>query len=242
MSDRPLKHATDAVRRAGEELWWAARSLPGSSRHALAWRARHARGRSGQFRRPEDSDRARALTDLWDRRWNGKAPEWEALQAAFPQRWVRFHSLPESKQYPETPAEEAEIVRRHRTAITELLDGSPVESVIVLAVDYSARAGGSGWSKKVLLGAWPWRVAVDEIEPERRSYVWAKTAITAADLDQLIAATADDKGRFVIADAALNWLYLLYPGGADAFLPNPSARDMLRARHRDWLPSQPAGL
>ena len=42
------------------------------------------------------------------------------LRGVVPERWVRFHSLPESKRYAESEDEEAEVLRRHLTLLDEL--------------------------------------------------------------------------------------------------------------------------
>lgn len=70
----------------------------------------------------------------------------------------------------------------------------------------------------------------------------ARTGLTPAELDALLAAIADDRGRAVIANPELDWLFCPYDGGVDVILPTAEARDVLRDRHRDWLSSGSDGL
>lgn len=64
------------------------------------------------------SDRARLLR-LWTEKWPGH-PAAADLKHRFRDRWVRFHSLPESKRYPETDAEYEVLLSRHHTVLGEL--------------------------------------------------------------------------------------------------------------------------
>ncbi len=42
------------------------------------------------------------------------------LKVNFTDRWVRFHSLPESKRYPESNEEYQEVLSRHNQVLNEL--------------------------------------------------------------------------------------------------------------------------
>lgn len=42
------------------------------------------------------------LLRQWDHNWRRCNPAADDLKHAYPERWVRFHSLPESKRYAET--------------------------------------------------------------------------------------------------------------------------------------------
>lgn len=52
-----------------------------------------------------------AIGRYWQRHFPGTAPVGWALQSSFPDRWVRLHSLPGSKQYPDG--------KKHRAIIAE---------------------------------------------------------------------------------------------------------------------------
>ncbi len=61
------------------------------------------------------------MTDLWDRRWRECPPFAHWLRDHYPDRWVRFHSLPESKRYPDDEAECAETRPWRPGVVDELL-------------------------------------------------------------------------------------------------------------------------
>lgn len=44
----------------------------------------------------------------------------DQLEWKFPERWVRIHTLPDSKRYPENVDEIFEVLRRHNTLLTDI--------------------------------------------------------------------------------------------------------------------------
>lgn len=217
----------------GHGLWRA--------RHAIRWRWQKLRGLTGEFDVPENSDRCRALTEAWNRNWPDVDPIGPLL-GPFRDRWVRFHSLPESKRYADSPEEYAEIIRRYRTVLAELPGEDAPEDLVVIAEDWGRRDLATGWSKRHLPGAWPWR-RIEGDEPELGfHYLWVRTGLTDPQLDALLTAVADDQAHVILANPDLSWLFCPYDGGADVFLPDVALRDAIRDRHPDWLSTHPSGL
>lgn len=217
------------------------RSLPAPG-HELRWRWRKLRGQTGDFDRPELSERAWALTETWEEKWPGAEPVGYLVREAFPDRWIRFHSLPESKRYAENPAEYAEILRRHRTLLSELQGGPGNENLTVIGTDWGPRDLYSGWSRRHLPGAWPWRKCAAEEHEPGLTYFWVKPDLSTPDLDRLLMLAADDMARLLVTDEGLAWLYCPYDGGADVFLPSSFERNAIGERHSDWLSPHRPGL
>lgn len=216
--DRIMESACGAVRRQGRKL----------------------RG-TGEFDRPEDSARCRGLSEQWERIWPDTPPVGHHIRESHPARWVRFHSLPQSKRYADCPDEQDEILHRHRTVLAELLTGSPVESLIVVARDWDAADFWSGWSRRQLRGTWPWRI-VELPDDEVREYIWVTTGLSSPELDVLITAAADEQAFFFLTTSDLAWIYSPYDGGADVIVPTSTDRDALRDRHSGWLSGLSSGL
>lgn len=211
-------------------------------RLAVRRRWRKLRGLTGEFDRPEDSERSRHLTRCWDEKWPGVEPLGYLLRDTHEDRWVRFHSLHQSKRYAESPDEYVEIVRRHRIVLAELLGNEDLGSLVVIAQDWGSRDLAGGWSKSQIPGAWPWRIAQGEEPDLGFHYFWVATSLATIELDPLLTAVADDMAHVVLANAQLDWLYCPYDGGADVVLPMTAERDGLRDRHAEWLSSLPSGL
>lgn len=199
--------------------------------------------------REEAAARARnALSDRWGRQWPGSRPITYALRGG--ERWVRFHSLPQSKRYAEDDVERREILHRHRTVLDALRGmGDFVHLVVVTAV----------WSlgptpprrppavENASPHAWWWQsLLVDHDEDGFDSWIHLFADHSRSDpdgLDALLRLVADDEtSNVIIADHGLTWLYMPYDGGADVIAPTPNDRDRLRAAHRDWLPATASGL
>lgn len=210
--------------------------------HAIRWRWQKLRGLTGEFDEPENSDRCRAMTEGWKRNWPDVDPIGHRPRGPYCNRWVRFHSLPESKRYADSPEEYAEIIRRYRTVLAELPGEGAPEHLVVIAEDWGSRDLATGWSKRHVPGAWPWQ-RVEDDEPELGFYyLWVRTGLTDSQLDALLTAVADDQAHVILADPDLSWLFCPYDGGADVILPDVATRDAIRDRHTDWLSALPSGL
>lgn len=212
------------------------------ARWAIRRRWRRARGHHGAFANGEVSARAAQLTTTWQDRWQGVEPIGYLLREAYADRWVRFHSLPQSKRYAETAAEYDEILRRHRTVLRDLQGSVPIADLYVIATDWDWRDLAAGWSKHRLPGAWPWWSSRGDEDTNGRHYFWVATGLSDAALDGVLLAAADDEGQVLIGAPGFAWLYCPYDGGADVLLPDQVERDALKARYSDWLSSHPGGL
>ena len=210
-------------------------------RQAIRWRWLKLRGLTGEFDLPEDSDRCRALAQAWERSWPDSVPVGHRLREAYRDRWVRFDILPQSKRYAESPEEYAQIVRRQRTLLSELLGGASVADLIAVAEDWDRHDLATGRSRRYLPEAWPWRKVVAEDSELGDSYLWVSSALTDPDLDALLIAIADHQAHAILTVPELTWLFCPYDGGVDVLLPSTQARDALRDAHPEWAPTHPFG-
>ena len=187
-----------------------------------------------------------SLSALWDERW----PDCSKLPYELkcnPERWVRFHTLPQSKRYPGTEAEYEIVLARHNAVLADLATDS---AILVMTAGYSdsrePRGNRSPETVAVHPNAVYWTSECTEDEPGFES--WMHLYVTAERwspgcLDGLLRHVADEVvADVVIADAGLRWLYHPYDGGMDVILPSAIERDALRHRYRDWLSVHPSGL
>jgi hypothetical protein len=154
-------------------------------------------------------------------------------------RWVRFHSLPESKQSPEDGDERFELLHRHFTALRELVEEFGHADLIVIMQDWDANDMFGGWTKTHVPGSWPWASWRDPEDEDGTpfTFYWVAPMTSIDDLGDLFLLVASDIGNATITDHELNWLYIPYSGGADVVLPSTLARDEIRDRHPDWRPT-----
>jgi hypothetical protein len=186
-----------------------------------------------------DRDELQALSANWDSRWGGSPIAYE-LRDRWADRWVRFHSLPDSKRYAETEEEYRILLDRHHTVLTGLGVG---DGLYAIAGYFEDTAGRSRPDPSVHPGAVLWQT----LQPNHETFFELPVQLYASkvsrdrtELDPFLRAVADEALSYaIIAPTDLRWLYHPYDGGADVIAPGPHDRDMLRARHSSWLSAYP---
>jgi hypothetical protein len=195
----------------------------------------------GDFKQGEISARAADLTARWHAHWPTQPPLLPGARTDFKatnDRWVRFHSLPESKQWPDTEEERFELLHRHFTAMRELMTQYASENLVVIMEDWNTNDLFGGWTKKYVPGSWPWVDWRDPGDDDRDplSYYWVAPMTSIDELSDLLLLVASETGNATITDQNLAWLYSPYAGGADVILPSTNERNEFRDRHPDWRP------
>ncbi|MET7301774.1 hypothetical protein [Embleya sp. NPDC005575] len=187
-------------------------------------------------------DLARLSAD-WRTHWGGCPPLGHLLKEAFPEKWVRFHSLPDSRRYARNDSEYRVLLERQHTVLADL--GAPPRLVVVGCAcgDGVEPAGRSRQLAALAPGAY-WRSvrSGDAADPDVHVYAGSLPNTPAA-LDPLLRSVADDETAGVIlAPVGLDWLAHPYDGGLDVIARSPVERDALGASHPDWLSRHPEGL
>ncbi|MEU8364523.1 hypothetical protein AB0C27_51740 [Nonomuraea sp. NPDC048882] len=185
------------------------------------------------------------LSALWHSRWPDCPPIGHMLFGD-PDRWVRFHSLPNSKRYAHSEAEYRTALHRYDTVLTELFAG---QEMYVTTITYVMDEGFTDLAPfdahALNPGSRPWtRVREDDdSDPGCTLHIHVgRHQWKPGLLDPLLRAVADDECRSVlIMDTDLRRLYHPYDGGADVILTNTQERDTLKAAHTDWLSKHPSG-
>lgn len=188
------------------------------------------------------------LAALWRERRAAGPPVAHEFRTAYADRWVRFHSLPGSKRYPEFEDEYAIVLDRYNTVLDELFAG---EDVFVVTMDWSITRTGPAFipTRQALHPEGvPWWTEAheDDPDPEFHHYKhfyadlrpWERGCV-----DALLRVVADDRlaGVF-LTDTRLQRIHHPYDGGADVILTTAEERDRRRDRHPEWLSSRPSGL
>ncbi|WP_134663143.1 MULTISPECIES: hypothetical protein [unclassified Amycolatopsis] len=189
------------------------------------------------------------LSALWREQWPQCRPLADGLKHAYPDRWVRFHSLPESQRYPGTDAEYEIVLGRYNTVLDELFGG---QEVWIVTADWSGSPEPPELSGRHALwnpSAQHWatvRANESETDPEFIVYThlyagrrrW-RTGL----VDRLLRTVADDgTANVMIASLSFDRVHHPYDGGADILLPTTGERDELKRRHADWLSAHSSGF
>ena len=186
----------------------------------------------------------------WARYFPHCEPIGHHLRAAFPEQWVRFHSLPGSKRYPEDEAEYAEVLARHNTILGEL--ARPGSHVTLVTTGYSGSPEPSRSYPAVVAfdpDAVPWRtIAIHRVEEgfDEPSYwhlfasAWDWRPGVFDPLVQLVAVDAVANVLVVAPDC--RWVLHPYDGGMDVIAESSEARRLLREKYSAWLSARADGL
>ena len=186
----------------------------------------------------------------WNRWYPNCEPIGHCLREAFPDRWIRFHSLPESKRYPEDEAEYIEVLARHNRILGEL--AQPGERVVLLTAEYAESSEPSRTCADVMAldpGAVPWRIvalhnANDASSHPNYWHVFASERVWhPGGFDRLVRLVADDVIANVLVVAPdCRWVLHPYDGGMDVIVETMAARNRLASCYSGWLSAFPGGL
>jgi hypothetical protein len=181
----------------------------------------------------------------WKTAFPYAAPAGFLCRVTASERWVRTHSLPKSKRYPDTTMEYAEVLRRyHQTASEVLGEGSH-------CVLFATRFGDERhWDAPIdgpLRGHRFAHVMAQDGEDcdggERLNFFAAETTWQAGAFDELLTAVADDQCRHLLFfNPKRRTAFAPYDGGADLFLATREDALTARTRFEAWLSSRPDGL
>jgi len=189
------------------------------------------------------------LAGLWRERWLSGPPVAHTFRSTYADRWVRFHSLPGSKRYPESEDEYAIVLDRYNTVLDELFAGT---DMFVVTMDWSnTPTGPAGYPiprETLHSGSTRWWTESDQEDPDPEFHthtrLYASRRPWVRDCaDALLRAVADEEIVDVFfTDTELRRIHHPYDGGADVILSTAAERDRLRGQHTDWLSSHPLGL
>jgi len=179
---------------------------------------------------------------VWESFFGTLPPVAHLLRPVLPDRWLRIHSLPDSKRYADSDAEVAEVLRRHREVAAEVL-GRSADAILFLHV-WGSEADFDftrfGWAHG-LAPMEPLRETSDDMGP---IVVGAfRIRWTADGWDALLRDVADDRlSSVVLLNPETGEVYAPYDGGADLFLAGPERVAELKKRWSAWLSEHPLGL
>jgi hypothetical protein len=168
------------------------------------------------------------------------APVGHVLRRFLGDNWTRFHSLPESKRYPETESEYLELLRRHSEVTNELF--SPNEPVFIFR-SYLQEQKLKGKQKHQLAGRQlresmimlPANPGVVADADDDHYCVRAMSSVWKPDFfDVLIRQVSNEQqtGVTFVSPATKN-IYCPYDGGMDIFSFSVN-RAVLGAKFLDW--------
>lgn len=152
------------------------------------------------------------------------------LRQIYPERWLRIHSLPESKRYAHLEEEYVELLLRHNKVARDAL-GEGAQCYLIEGFWVEPEEHQSGWVVSLEGEEFNLRV-------EAAASIWV-----CGNHNALLRAVADCKTAHVLfASRESGCIYAPYDGGADLIYRNEQERNERRAAYSTWLSAHPAGL
>ena len=192
------------------------------------------------------------FTLFWNQAFPGAVPLGYLFRHYFPGRWVRFHSLPQSRRYPENEADWAMLLDRQNT-ILEAVIGRPAP--VALVTGYYAWAESVGVENllaETALHRFDYTalppVALESVDPEqyqpgdRYHPLFARVYWQRGAFDDVLREVAEDAVRCFWVSPEQQCLIAPYDGGLDVIVRDTPSRDALKARFRAWLSGREDGL
>jgi hypothetical protein len=188
--------------------------------------------------------------NCWEQQFPTCPPIGYLLRRGFADRWVRFHSLLESKRYPENAAEYATLLHRHNSVVEELTGTN--RRVTLLATEFSRSAKPARLQAElqplVPTATYCRTVPMDDLDGSVADPIFWHLYVSVHEwfpglFDPIVRLVADDViSNIMIVGLDCRWVVHPYDGGMDVFAESSSARDRLKAIHTDWLSRRPDGL
>jgi len=160
------------------------------------------------------------------------------MREAFPTYWLRIHSLPESKRYPECDEERETIIARHSHFASALL-GENAQCVVI----QSCFKGCPRSAELMPDLMWtPIHQVVEDHEDAWDSWM-AHMVWDAATFRPLLLAIADGReAHIAFVSDVTDCVFIPYDGGADGFSFDTSLLRRLAEEFAPWRSAQPLGL
>ncbi len=170
----------------------------------------------------------------WNLRYPGVLPIRNLLNGrTFPNRWMRIHSLPNSKRYPDTKVEWDILLHRQNALINHLV---PQHTALQIVINWIEPDEYLFTSFNLL----PLGILQEALgEPEYNSFLmddsWESHSI-----DPILSMIANEDLRaFILAP---DCVIAPYGGGVDVILNDPHTCYALKRQFKAWLSQRPDGL
>jgi hypothetical protein len=173
----------------------------------------------------------------WEACFEDVLPDGQELRQEWPDRWTRFHGLPNAKRLAETPVDTSEILRRANTLADALF--GPNEKIWVATCHWLA-SGDRPSPKHLSQEGIPmalcreWPLPADYFEVATVPVYVTQMDWTTNAADGLLRRAAEDCGNVVLFSPRTGRALAPYDGGFDLFAHSRMLRRLERD-HRGWM-------
>lgn len=185
---------------------------------------------------------------FWEINYPESYPIGHELKSVYPNRWLRIHSLPESKRYAETDNDYQIILERQNQLISDLFEENT--EIIVSFGLYETELTKQDSKERTEFGEFEKSKTLDlhkirtkEYEEDSfydvyfKSDIWKKNS-----KNEILKAIADDEFRAIFISPKQKCIVAPYDGGMDIIANTQEKRDELKTKYKDWLSEREDGL
>ncbi|MGI4884275.1 MAG: DUF3885 domain-containing protein [Janthinobacterium lividum] len=201
---------------------------------------------------------AEQFEEFWHLTYPATVPLSELFRIGYPDRWLRIHSLPNSKRYPETALDFSILLHRQNTLITDLLDSELALLLITGEYDFEPNKykkwqfSPEGSIKNLgFIELKP--VELDKLEPDPRTPDENKNGelyrLVLAEVDWqpgvwnlLLKEIAQCEMRAYFISVIKECIIVPYDGGMDIIFKDEATRNYYKAKYQKWLSIREDGL
>ncbi|MCA3040657.1 MAG: hypothetical protein ING37_08655 [Rhodocyclaceae bacterium] len=184
----------------------------------------------------------------WKNEYGEAAPVGHVLRLRYSEDWIRFHSLPESKRYPDSEQEMDEVLRRAATVATSLFETGEAIYLYIsrcLHEDEQVPAAEEIAGEVTEAGSVTLWANHGDVPPEEDDAfaTWARSdAWPPSYFSNLIRQVANEEARFVcLVSPKSGNIFCPYDGGIDVFCSSPEVHEPLKFL-RGWRSQRSDGL
>ncbi len=175
----------------------------------------------------------------WKCAFGSVLPAGFLCRSALAERWMRIHSLPESKRYPESVRDYSEMLDR-QNSVAEYTLGKRSECLLFFTRFGEERELTS--DELPFLNAAPEHVMSLNGDDEYHFFALYVTWQREKFNELIVACANDQTGPILFANVATRRIYAPYAGGADLFFPGRSDVEAARSCFSNWLSKRVDGL
>jgi hypothetical protein len=184
----------------------------------------------------------------WELNYPESNPIGYKLRSYYPKRWLRMHSLPESKRYAESEEEYQIILNRQNELISKLIGEN--SDIIIATGQYEWETTDKLSTEIVEYSDFDKVRTIDLHKMYPKEYdendffgvyitsdVWRKN-----NKNELLKNIADDKFRAMFVCPKRNCIVAPYDGGMDIIVDTQEKRDELKIKYKDWISEREDGM
>jgi len=184
----------------------------------------------------------------WNKEYPETSPIGYELRHVYQDRWLRIHSLPESKRYAENENEYKIILERQNQLIEDII-GNKTEIAISFGF-YTNDITSENYKELNDFGEFYKVLTIDlhkenpeEYEPEMFFDIYVKIDHWQTNKkNEILRAIADDRIMAIFVCPSNRRIIAPYDGGVDIILESTEKRDEMKLKYKDWLSKREDGL